>query len=226
MRKLLSNIPKGDRLEERLQMVRLQIEPRGIDDENVLEAMRRVPRELFLPPDVREHAYADSALPIAEGQTISQPYIVALMTQALELSPDDRVLEIGTGSGYAAAVLGFIAREVYTLERHASLAEHADEILEMIGIDNVNVIHADGTNGWPKAAPYDGIVVTAGAPHVPAPLINQLTVEGHLVLPVGSHTTSQHLMQFTKKPDGSLEQVDLGAVRFVPLIGRHGWNDG
>lgn len=221
----MSKIPKGDRQEERLQMVRLQLEPRGIDDENVLEAMRRVPRELFLPPDMRKHAYADSALPIAEGQTISQPYIVALMTQALQLSPDDRVLEIGTGSGYAAAILGYIAHQVYSLERIAPLAKHAEETLNRVGIDNVNVIHADGTNGWPQAAPYDGIVVTAGAPEVPQPLIDQLAPRGRLVLPVGSHTTSQHLMQFHKLPDGSLDSSDLGAVRFVPLIGNHGWEE-
>ncbi|MGD2163309.1 MAG: protein-L-isoaspartate(D-aspartate) O-methyltransferase [Anaerolineales bacterium] len=220
----MTKIPKGERQDERLQMVRHQIENRDIDDELVLEAMRRIPRELFIPPDIRAHAYADSALPIAEGQTISQPYIVALMTQALEPSPADRVLEIGTGSGYAAAILGLIVREVYSLERHAALAEKADELLQQIGICNVHVIHADGTNGWPEASPYDGIVVTAGAPEVPEPLVEQLAVGGHLVLPVGKHTTSQHLMQLTKTPDGSLEQDDLGAVRFVPLVGKHGWD--
>jgi protein-L-isoaspartate(D-aspartate) O-methyltransferase len=206
-------------------MVRLQIANRGIDNEYVLEAMRRIPRELFIPADIREHAYADSALPIAAGQTISQPYIVALMTQALRLSPGDKVLEIGTGSGYGAAVLGCIAREVFSLERHAPLAERADELLDQIGIHNVNVIHTDGTNGWPEAAPYDGIVVTAGAPEVPAPLIKQLSVGGHLVLPVGKHTTSQQLMQIRKEADGSLERNDLGPVRFVPLVGKHGWED-
>lgn len=219
----MARIPKGDRQDERLQMVRLQIANRGIDDEYVLEAMRRIPRELFIPPDMREHAYADSALPIAESQTISQPYIVALMTQALRLSPGDKVLEIGTGSGYAAAILGFIVREVYSLERHQPLAERAQKLLDQIGIRNVNVIHADGTQGWPDAAPYDGIVVTAGAPEVPEPLIEQLTAGGHLVLPVGKHTTSQHLLQIHKEPDGSLKRSDLGPVRFVPLVGEHGW---
>lgn len=221
----MSEIPKGERQDERLQMVRLQLENRGIDDEYVLKAMRTIPRELFIPPHMREHAYADSALPIAERQTISQPYIVALMTQSLNLTHEDRVLEIGTGSGYAAAVLGFIAREVYSLERHAPLAEQADELLHQIGIQNVQVIHADGTNGWPEAAPYDGIVVTAGAPEVPEPLVEQLAVDGHLVLPVGSRTTSQHLMQIRKKTDGSLERHDLGPVRFVPLVGKHGWEE-
>jgi protein-L-isoaspartate(D-aspartate) O-methyltransferase len=221
----MARIPKGEQNDERWQMVRLQIENRGIHDDKVLEAMRRIPRELFIPPDIREHAYADSALPIAEGQTISQPYIVALMTQALRLSADDKVLEIGTGSGYAAAILGFITREVHSLERHASLAEKAEELLLKIGIQNVHVIHTDGTNGWPKAAPYDAIVVTAGAPEVPKPLVEQLAVGGHLVLPVGKYTTSQHLVQLIKKSDGSLEQNDLGPVRFVPLVGKHGWGE-
>lgn len=204
-------------------MVRLQIAKRGVDDEHVLEAMRRIPRELFIPPDMRVHAYADSALPIAESQTISQPYIVALMTQALELSPSDRVLEIGTGSGYQSAILGVIAREVYSLERHAPLAERADKLLKQIGIDNVQVIHSDGSEGWLDAAPYDAIIVTAGAPQVPEPLVEQLAVGGRLVLPVGSHTTSQHLLKIVKKTDGSLQKNDLGAVRFVPLVGKHAW---
>jgi protein-L-isoaspartate(D-aspartate) O-methyltransferase len=221
----MMKIPKGERSKERERMVRLQIEKRGISDRYVLEAMRRIPRELFIPPNMREHAYADSALPISEGQTISQPYIVALMTQALELSPDDRVLEIGTGSGYAAAILGYIAREVFTLERHTALAEHAEKLLVRIGIQNVNVIHADGSNGWPEAAPYDGIVVTAAAPEVPEPLIDQLAFNGHLVLPVGSRTTSQDLIQIHKETDGSLVHSDLGPVRFVPLIGNHGWEN-
>jgi protein-L-isoaspartate(D-aspartate) O-methyltransferase len=221
----MARIPKGERQDERLQMVRLQIEHRGIDNEHVLEAMRHIPRELFIPPDMRDLAYADSALPIGEGQTISQPYIVALMSQALDLSPDDCVLEIGTGSGYQAAILGFIVRQVYSLERHAVLAEHADELLNQLGILNLQVIHADGTHGWPEAAPYDGIVVTAGAPEVPQPLVEQLAVDGHLVLPVGKQSTSQQLMQIVKKPDGSLEQNDLGPVRFVPLVGDHGWDE-
>ncbi len=221
----MARIPKGERQDERLQMVQLQIAHRGIDDECVLEAMRRIPRELFIPKDMREHAYADSALPIAEGQTISQPYIVALMTQSLKLSPDDKVLEIGTGSGYAAAILGFIVREVYSLERHEPLAERSKELLQQIGIRNVQVIHADGTNGWPEQAPYDGIVVTAGAPEVPDPLIEQLTIGGHLVLPVGKYTTSQHLVQIRKETDGSLKRNDLGPVRFVPLVGKHGWGE-
>jgi protein-L-isoaspartate(D-aspartate) O-methyltransferase len=221
----MGKIPKGERQDERFQMVRLQIANRGIDDVYVLEAMRRIPREFFIPPDIRRHAYADSALPIAEGQTISQPYIVALMTQALELSPEDRVLEIGTGSGYQAAVLGFIAREVYSLERLAPLAERADELLNQIGIHNVQVIHTDGSDGWPIASPYDGIIVTAGAPEVPAPLIEQLTFSGRLVLPVGSRTTNQHLIQIKKQRDGSLQREDMGSVRFVPLIGRHGWGN-
>ena len=219
----MSRIPKGDLQEQRLHMVRLQIAKRGIDDEYVLEAMRRIPRELFIPPDMREHAYADSALPIAEGQTISQPYIVALMTQALELSPPDRVLEIGTGSGYQAAILGYLARAVYSIERHAPLAERADELLKQLGIDNVQVIHLDGTEGWSDAAPYDGIIVTAGAPEVPEPLVDQLAVGGRLVLPVGSHTTNQQLFKLVKKTDGTLQKYDLGAVRFVPLVGKHGW---
>lgn len=216
-------IPAGGRRKERLKMVRTQIARRGIKNEDVLDAMRAIPREFFLPPELRPHAYADNALPIAEGQSISQPYIVALMAEALDVSHGDRVLEIGTGSGYAAAVLGCIAREVITLERLPSLAHHARSILAQLGYENIQVIQADGTGGWSEGAPYNAISVTAGAPDIPAPLVEQLVAGGNLVLPVGSAATRQDLIQCHKAADGSIEQRDLGRVRFVPLIGKHGW---
>src|SRR5262245_4866588 len=163
--------PMDDLASQRDPMVERHIAGRGVRDPAVLAAMRSVPRERFLPPDLEEFAYRDSPLPIAQGQTISQPFIVALMTEALRLGPDDRVLEIGTGSGYAAAVLARIAREVYTIERHEQLAQTATRRLEQLGFDNVFVRHGDGTLGWPEHAPYDAIVVAAGGPRIPEPLL-------------------------------------------------------
>ena len=183
---------------ERLRMVREQVESRGVRDAAVLRAMTEVPREAFVPEDQAEFAYRDTPLPIAEDQTISQPYIVALMAAALELEPDDRVLEIGTGSGYAAGVLSRIAAEVYTVERHAALAEGARRALEALGYENVHVLHGDGTLGWADHAPYDGIVVAAGGPDVPEPLVDQLAVGGRLVIPVGPMPRLQELVRVTR----------------------------
>jgi protein-L-isoaspartate(D-aspartate) O-methyltransferase len=212
----------SDLTTQRERMVREQIEARGIRDRAVLRAMREVPREAFLPPELEEFAYEDTPLPIASDQTISQPYIVALMTAALQLGPNDRVLEIGTGSGFAAAILGRIAKEVYTIERHAELAERAAHRLRELGFHNVTVHQGDGTLGWPEHAPYDAIVVTAGGPQVPQALLDQLAVGGRLVIPVGEERNLQRLVRITRNAEG-LQHEELGDVRFVPLIGAQGW---
>jgi protein-L-isoaspartate(D-aspartate) O-methyltransferase len=204
-------------------MVRLHIAGRGIRDQAVLDAMRRVPREAFLPPELAEFAYEDHPLPIAAGQSISQPYIVALMSAALKLRGGERVLEVGTGSGYAAAILGCIAAEVYTVERHGELAETAAARLRELGFLNVHVRHADGTLGWHEHAPFDAIIVAAGGPKVPEALLAQLAVGGRLVIPVGEDKGLQTLVRLTREPDGVLRHEDLGDVRFVPLIGAEGW---
>jgi protein-L-isoaspartate(D-aspartate) O-methyltransferase len=210
---------------QRLAMVRGQIEARGIRDPAVLRAMREVPREAFVPPDQAEFAYHDSPLPIAAGQTISQPYIVALMAAALEIEPANRVLEIGTGSGYAAAVLSRMADEVYTIERHAELAEGAGRALESLGYDNVHVLHSDGTRGWPDHAPFDAIVVAAGGPDVPRALLDQLAIGGRLVIPVGPTPRLQELVRVTRVSEDEFAREDLGGVRFVPLVGAEGWQE-
>jgi protein-L-isoaspartate(D-aspartate) O-methyltransferase len=215
----------ADTTARRARMVREQIEARGVHDPAVLAAMRRVPREAFLAPEMAEFAYTDAPLPIEEGQTISQPYIVALMTAALGLGPQDRVLEIGTGSGYAAAVLACVAREVHTVERHGPLAEQARRRLAELGFANVSVLHGDGTLGWPAHAPYDAIVVAAGGPAVPEALLQQLAPGGRLVIPVGEDRAMQRLVRVTRRPNGELRQEDLGDVRFVPLIGAEGWRE-
>jgi protein-L-isoaspartate(D-aspartate) O-methyltransferase len=205
-------------------MVAQQIAARGVRDPLVLRAMRKVPREAFLADELREFAYEDSPLPIAEEQTISQPYIVAYMIEALGLRGGERVLEIGTGSGYAAAVLAEIADEVYTIERHRSLAERARRLLAELGYSNVHVIHGDGTKGWPETAPYDAIVVTAGGPAVPASLREQLAIGGWLVIPVGP-VGDQRLVRVTRTADDQYREEKLAGVRFVPLIGEEGWED-
>jgi protein-L-isoaspartate(D-aspartate) O-methyltransferase len=207
-------------------MVERQIARRGVGDPRVLEAMRAVPRETFLPDSLAELAYDDTPLPIEEEQTISQPYIVALMAEALELEPADRVLEIGAGSGYAAAVLSRIAREVYTVERHESLAGLARERLRRLGYGNVQVLHGDGTLGWPEHAPYDAIVVAAGGPDVPRSLQEQLAPGGRLVIPIGSDPRTQELIRVRRTGPDQWEREDLGAVRFVPLVGAQGWHRG
>jgi protein-L-isoaspartate(D-aspartate) O-methyltransferase len=205
------------------RMITEHLLARGIRDAAVVKAMREVPREAFLQPDMERYAYDDSPLPIAEGQTISQPYIVAYMIEALELRGRERVLEIGTGSGYAAAVLSRCAAEVFTVERIASLAESARGKLESLGYRNVRVLLGDGTMGWPDHAPYDGIVVTAGAPEVPEELKQQLAIGGRLVIPVGDTPHLQTLVRVRRLPDGEFREEELCGVRFVPLIGKQGW---
>jgi protein-L-isoaspartate(D-aspartate) O-methyltransferase len=202
-------------------MVRRDIEARGIADARVLAAMGRVPREQFIPARWQDQAYDDGALPIAAHQTISQPYVVAWMVDALELPSDARVLEIGTGSGYGAAVLAEIATEVVTVERHAELADHARAILQQLDYRNVIVVVGDGTLGHQERAPYDGISVTAAAPEVPPALLDQLTVGGRLVMPIGDRE-GQELTVVTRAGDQFSRKV-VGGVRFVPLIGEQGW---
>ena len=208
-------------------MVDRQIAGRGVRDRRVLEAMRTVPREAFVPEDLAEFAYDDSPLPIAEEQTISQPYVVALMAEALEIRPGDKVLEIGAGSGYAAAVLSRLGGEVYAVERHESLAREAGERLARLGYTNVQVLHGDGTLGWAEHAPYDAIVVAAGGPEVPPALLDQLAAGGRLVIPIGSDPRSQDLVRVRRRHpnEGGDVREELGPVRFVPLIGAQGWDE-
>jgi protein-L-isoaspartate(D-aspartate) O-methyltransferase len=204
-------------------MVEHQIAARSIRSAAVLGALRKVPREEFLPERLREFAYEDSPLPIAAGQTISQPYIVALMTEALDLKGGEKVLEIGTGSGYAAAVLAEIAADVYTVERISELAEKATSTLKALGYGNVHVVHGDGTLGWSAAAPYDAIIVAAGGPEVPESLKQQLKVGGRLVIPVGTDPRAQELVRVTRISNDKFESEDIADVRFVPLVGKEGW---
>ncbi len=216
---------KDDLKALRQEMVQFQLAARGLTDQRVLNALASVPREAFVPEELVPYAYQDRPLPIEAQQTISQPYIVALMTAALELRAQDRVLEIGTGSGYAAAVLAEICAEVYTVERFSELADSARERLQSLGYDNVHVRHGDGTLGWPEHAPYDGIVVAAAAPEVPEPLKQQLGIGGRLVIPVGATLDSQTLLRIRRIDEERFEYDDLGGVRFVPLVGEAGWRD-
>ncbi len=212
----------GDtRVSERLRMVEYQIAARDVNDERVLSAMREIPRHLFVPEPYRSAAYQDSPLPIGQGQTISQPYIVAIMTELLAISPEDTVLEIGTGSGYQAAILGKLARAVITLERIPEVAEMAMKNLECLGISNVRVVVTDGTEGYPEKAPYDAILVTASTPEVPRPLMDQLAEGGRLVAPVGSRDL-QELVRLVRK-GGDFIRESYGGVVFVPLLGKYGW---
>jgi protein-L-isoaspartate(D-aspartate) O-methyltransferase len=215
-------MPPYPRADERLRMVEYQIAARGIHDPRVLSAIKEIPRHLFVPPPYAKSAYEDCPLPIGNGQTISQPYIVALMTELLVLQPDDRVLEIGTGCGYQAAVLAALVRRVTTIERIPEVARLAMENLATVGIKNVEVIVGDGTVGSPQNAPYDGIIITAATPSVPRPLIGQLEEGGRLVAPVGGRDI-QELVRLRKK-DGSITEEHHGGVRFVPLIGECGWS--
>jgi protein-L-isoaspartate(D-aspartate) O-methyltransferase len=209
--------------EERERMVTRQIAGRGVRDPAVLAAMRVVPREVFVPEAYRLYAYDDSPLPIPADQTISQPYVVAYMIAALELEPQDRVLEIGTGSGYAAAILSRIVSEVYTIERHGRLADYARERLAEVGYTNVQVRHDDGTHGWPEHAPYDGIIVAAGGPSIPVSLQKQLAVGGRLIMPVGRRRHHQNLVLLTRVDEDIFTDEMLAPVAFVPLIGDEGW---
>lgn len=203
----------------RERMVEAQLAGRGIRDPRVLAAMRTVPRERFVGAGMEDLAYEDSPLPIGAGQTISQPYIVALMAQAAEIEPDDRVLEVGAGSGYAAAVLSRLAARVVAIERHASLADEARERLAALGYDNVAVHVGDGSTGWPDDGPYDAILVAAGAPEPPPALCAQR----RLVVPVDAGEDHQRLRRIRRMDEERFEHEDLGAVRFVPLIGAQGW---
>lgn len=208
----------------RRQMVETQIARRGVTAGPVLAAMREIPRHLFVPPHLQHDAYSDRPLGIGEGQTISQPYIVAIMTATLDVRPDDRVLEIGTGSGYQTAILARLAAHVTSLERHAALAERAWEILAAIGVRNVTLRVADGTEGAPADAPFDRILVTAGAPSVPEALRAQLADGGRLVIPVGPARV-QHLTTIERSGDRFVTRQGEPCV-FVPLVGRHGWPEG
>ncbi len=203
---------------KRQAMVKYDIKGRGIKDRRVLDAMSKIERHLFVDRSLRHKAYADYPLPIDEGQTISQPYVVALMTEALMLKPTERVLEIGTGSGYQAAVLAEIASEVFTIEIREKLAEKSEKLLKSLGYKNIKVKHSDGYYGWKEHAPFDAIIITAAANHIPVPLIKQLKEGGRIILPLGSIVYSQILTLATKNK-GELDVVQMGGVRFVPMVG-------
>jgi protein-L-isoaspartate(D-aspartate) O-methyltransferase len=207
----------------REKMVDQQIRGRHIRDPRVLSAMRTIPRHRFVPSDQQSRAYEDHPLPIPSGQTISQPYIVAYMLQALALQGSEKVLEIGTGSGYQAALLAHLTREVHSVERHEQLALNAAEVLNGLGITNVWVHHGDGSNGWAQNAPYDSIIVAASAPVVPQPLLQQLNDSGRLILPVG--VAWGQILQLWKRHGDKFDYDELVPVAFVPLIGEHGWGE-
>jgi protein-L-isoaspartate(D-aspartate) O-methyltransferase len=210
---------------ERDAMIERQIEARGIHEPTILEAFRSVPREEFLSKDYADLAYGDHPLPIEAGQTISQPYIVALMIQAAEMKAGDTVLEVGAGSGYAAAIMSRIAGRVTAVERQPDLVKVAQERMQRLGFDNVRIVQGDGTRGWEPEAPYDAILAAASGSHIPPAWIDQLADGGRIVMPVGEPTFIQKLIKVTRGPAGKLITEDLGGVRFVPLIGEEGWND-
>jgi protein-L-isoaspartate(D-aspartate) O-methyltransferase len=210
---------------EREAMVERQLRRRGIREQPILDAFLAVPREAFVSAEHAHLAYGDHPLPIAANQTISQPYIVALMIQAAGIKPGDRVLEVGAGSGYAAALIGRIAARVIAVERQPELVEIARERLRCLAHDNVEVVEGDGTRGWPAHAPYDAILAAASGSHVPEALIAQLAPGGTIVMPIGDPGGVQELIKVTKQPDGILRQQNLGGVRFVPLFGEEGWRE-
>jgi len=210
--------------EMRRRMVEEQLRSRDITDERVLKAFLKVPRHEFVPPEQKVYAYEDHPLPIGFGQTISQPYMVALMTQALELRGDEKVLEVGTGSGYQAAILAELCREVHSVERIPELAERAKETLRRLGYTNVFVHVGDGTKGLPEEAPFEGIIVTAGAPDIPPPLVEQLAEGGRIVIPIGGRPY-QTLVKGTKR-GGRLHKEEVCGCLFVPLVGEYGWPEG
>lgn len=218
---MANDTKKYDRLRE--EMVKRQIEPRGITDAKVLDAMRKVPRHLFVSEALMDQAYGDFPLPIGEQQTISQPFIVAEMTQALALGKNDRVLEIGTGSGYQAAILAEIVYRVYTIERIFSLYKKSRKIFDDLQYHNIVTLYSDGTVGLPGESPFDAIIVTAGAPGIPTALVNQLAVGGRMVIPVGNQY-SQELIKLYRDEKG-IHQSVLGGCRFVKLIGDQGWKE-
>lgn len=208
----------------RERMVQRLREHYKIQDEKVLEVMRRLPRHLFVPEALKAQAYKDNALPIASNQTISQPFIVARMTELLELNAKSRVLEIGSGSGYQTAILASLAGRVYAIERIPVLVQEAQERLQRFGFNNVTLRCADGTNGWEIYSPFDGILVAAGGPLVPEPLLKQLKIGGRLVIPIGNDPKTQNLIRVTRTEKG-FHREDFGACSFVPLIGEHGWQN-
>jgi protein-L-isoaspartate(D-aspartate) O-methyltransferase len=210
---------------EREAMVDRQLRRRGITDRHILDAFLEVPREAFIGAEYAHLAYGDHPLPIEAGQTISQPYIVALTIQAAEIKPGDKVLEVGAGSGYAAAVISRIAAKVIGIERQHDLVDVARERLERLGYSNVEILEGDGTKGCPDQAPFDAIVAAASGSHVPNAFIEQLADGGRIVMPVGNPEWVQELVKVTKRPDGTTSQENLGGVRFVPLIGEEGWKD-
>jgi protein-L-isoaspartate(D-aspartate) O-methyltransferase len=214
---------KNDLAGQRERMVRTQMERRDIRDPRVLAAFRKVPRHLFIPEGIRSRAYEDTPLPIGQGQTISQPYTVARMTEALELTGKEIVLEVGTGSGYQAAILAELAEWVYSVERLRDLSHQARKLLDALGYHNVALRVGDGTLGWPEHGPYDGVIVTAGSPEIPRPLVEQLKEGGRLVIPVGDVHTQNMIVGV--KVGGKLETTDLGPYRFVELVGEHGWKN-
>jgi protein-L-isoaspartate(D-aspartate) O-methyltransferase len=214
---------KDDLTRARLRMVEDQLISRGIRDSRVIAAMGKVPRHLFVEEALQTQAYSDHPLPIGEKQTISQPYMVALMTEALQLTGKEKILEIGAGSGYQAAILAEIAKQVFSIERILSLAMKARKLIQDLGYSNVEIKFSDGTQGWVEESPFDAIIVTAGAPDVPQPLIDQLAMDGRLVIPVGN-SSSQDLIRLTRTEKG-ISREDLGGCRFVKLIGRYGWDE-
>jgi protein-L-isoaspartate(D-aspartate) O-methyltransferase len=213
----------NSRADERFRMVERQIIARGITNPRILTAMRQIPRHFFIPPPYDRTAYDDNPLPIGNGQTISQPYIVALMTDLLNPGPDDRVLELGTGSGYQTAILAALAKHVVTIERIPAVADLARSNLSRSGITNIDLIVGDGTTGYPPSAPFNAILITAAAPQIPQPLIDQLAEGGRLVVPVGGQDL-QELVRITRTGNRTMESR-YGGVRFVPLIGRYGWEE-
>ena len=215
----------GDFATLRERMIDRQIAARGLDDPKLLAAFRAVPREDFISGDYADYAYQDSPLPIESGQTISQPYIVALTIYAAGIGKGDKVLEVGAGSGYAAAVIGRIAGQVIAIERHHELVELAQKRMDYLGYDNVRIVEGDGTLGWPEEAPFDSIVAAASGSHVPQSWIAQLKSGGRIVMPIGDPHSVQSLIKVTKEEDGTLRREDLGGVRFVPLIGKEGFRD-
>jgi len=215
----------ADFAREREAMVERQLRRRGISEQRILDAFLAVPREAFVSAEYAHLAYGDHPLPIEAGQTISQPYIVALMIEAAKIELGDKVLEVGSGSGYAAAVISRIAAQVVGIERQHDLVEIARERLERLGYDNVTIVEGDGTKGCPGEAPFDAILAAASGSHIPDSLVGQLKLGGSIVMPVGSPGWVQKLVRATRRADGTLQQSDLGGVRFVPLIGEEGWKD-
>ena len=210
---------------EREEMVERQLKGRGITEPEILDAFRAVPREAFISEEYAHLAYGDHPLPIEANQTISQPYIVALMIEAAQIQSGDNVLEVGAGSGYAAAVISRIAHNVIGIERQHDLVDVSQERLKRLGYDNVEIVEGDGTRGWPESAPFDAILAAASGSHVPQPLLDQLSDGGRLVMPIGDEHATQRLVRLVRSAADRFDETDLGGVMFVPLVGAQGWND-